>query len=760
MRHTLKRKGGESPFRSTLNRIVHTPLFWLAILYISIGIVYALVTPVFEKPDEDGHYGYILYLREQRALPPLIFAGGFPSEYKQPPLYYLVTTLLTSGLPADPDPERMLVTNPYMDFSVPGYRNDNRNVFLHPPHTTPLILGARLVSLLFGLGTVVAAYYLASQLSPQKSLVPIATAAVVGFQPKFMYIATAISNDVAAAFLGALAVALLVRRLQTGDFSCFAVLMGGILGLASITKVSGLVFFPLTALALLLIHRGFHRSFFRDGLVILVVALLVGGWWYVRNTLLYGDPLSTNVHAVSAAQVPPFAERFWRDLSSIERTFWANLSRTFISPTRLDKVFVWWGRISLVFLALGLAFNRAPRLALGVWLVLSSWPLTFLLLLITYWAQEGAWAYGRLLFPAIAPMALFFVMGWPCASPQRWQRLVMTFSTGIIVIASALTPFLSICPLYHPWRGWMEDQAEHAADITYVEPTTGDRIVQFIGYSLPEPYALPGSYLPVELCWQPLAQTDTPYTMLVQLLDLSPLNVHASPGVWGGRRTYPGLGNLPTDRWTPGRPFCDQVLVHVSAETPTPMGAAIEIGFFDRQTGARLRAENPEGDSIDLAVVRGVPILSPDGVPTVERPARYVLDEAIGLDQVQISGPVDDTLTLTLTWQSLQPVPYDATTFVHLKGTDGSLVAQVDRQPFDGRFPTSYWLPGQVVTDVVSLSPLPAVHDRKLVLSVGMYTWPSLERLAVVDTYGTPQLDNMATFDVSSLLTEKEAIVP
>lgn len=737
--------------------MVRAPLFWLAILYMLVGVVYALVTPVFEKPDEDGHYGYILYLREQRALPPLIFAGGFPSEYKQPPLYYWVVTLLTRWLPADADPERMLLTNPYMDFSVPGYRNDNRNVFLHPPYMTPLVLGSRLVSLLFGLGTVVAAYDLAFQLFPNKSPIPMATAAVVGFQPQFMYIATAINNDVAAAFLGALVIALLARRLQTGDFSHFALLLGGVLGLASITKVSGLVFFPLTALALFFIHRGFRRSFFRDGLVILAVALLVGGWWYARNTLLYGDPLSTHVHTVSAAQVPPFAERFWRDLSSIERTFWANLSRTFVSPTRLDKVLIWWGRISLVFLALGLVFNRPPRLAPRVWLVLLSWPLTFLLLLLVYWAQEGAWAYGRLLFPAIAPMALFSVLGWSTVFPAHWRRIVLPCGAGVIVTVSVLVPFLSIYPLYHPWREWDPERVEHSVDITYTDPATGDKIARLVGYSLPEPYALPGSYLPVELCWQPLAQTDAPYTMLVQLLDLSPLNVHASPGVWGGRRTYPGLGNLPTDRWTPGQPFCDQVLVHVSAEIPTPMGTAIEIGFVDRQSGARLWAENSEGDPIDLAIVRGAPILSPDGLPTSEQPARYVLDNAIALKRAQISGPVDHTATLTLTWQSLQSVSYDATVFVHLMGSDGDLAAQADRQPLEGRFPTSYWLPGQVVTDVVSLSPVSSVCGEEFVLHVGMYTWPSLERLPVVDASGAPQPDHLAVFDVWSLLTDEEA---
>ena len=197
-----------------VSQIVRSSLFWLAILYLAAGLAYALVAPVFEKPDEDGHYGYILYLREHHTLPPLYFSDGFSSEYKQPPLYYFVASVLTGWLPTVADPDALLVTNPYIQHSVPGYRSDNRNVFLHPPHTTPLILGVRLVSLLFGLGTMIAAYYLALQLFPQESLVPIATAAVTGFQPKFLYMATAINNDAIVAFFGTLIVTLLVRRLR------------------------------------------------------------------------------------------------------------------------------------------------------------------------------------------------------------------------------------------------------------------------------------------------------------------------------------------------------------------------------------------------------------------------------------------------------------------------------------------------------------------------------------------------------------------
>ena len=747
-----------------VSRIVRSSLFWLAVLYLAAGLAYALVTPVFEKPDEDGHYGYILYLREHRALPPLTFSEGFPSEYKQPPLYYAVASVLTGWLPRVAEPERLLAPNPYMDFSVPGYREDNRNVFLHPPHVTPVVLGARLVSLLFGLGTMIAAYYLALQLFPRQSLVPIAAAAVVGFQPQFLYLATAVNNDVPLAFFGTLAILILMARLQRGQSTYFAPSLGVILGLASITKVSGLVFFPLAGLTLLLIHRGVNRAFLRDGFIILGVALLVGGWWYARNALLYGDPLSITTHTSVYGAPRPFGNRIQHDLLSIEHTFWANPSRTFVSQMWLDKIVIWWGRVSLALLLLRFTFyvsrftfhvSRSTSRAL---IVLLSWPITFLLLLIVYWTQQAAWAYGRLLFPAIAPIGLLFVWGWWHTFPPRWRRLSLTIGAGVVVIVSILIPFASIYPLYHPWREWTGEQIEHPVDTIYVEPETGTQIAQLVGYHLPEPHTFPGAYLPIELCWRPLAQTDVPYTVLVQLLDLGQLDDQASPGVWGGRRTYPGLGNLPTDRWTPDQSFCDTVLVQVSPDTPTPLGAAIEVGFIDPRTDSRLQATSAEGESLETSFLRGVPILSLGEPLASELSPRYVLGDAIGLGQVEAQRG-ENTITLTLAWQSLQSVPYDATIFVHLRGADGELLAQADRQPLDGRFPTSYWLPGLVVTDTIHL-PLASEYDGPLTLNVGMYTWPSLERLPVVDASGVPQSGNVIALDMSAAVNVEEGTAP
>jgi hypothetical protein len=245
--------------------------------------------------------------------------------------------------------------------------------------------------------------------------------------------------------------------------------------------------------------------------------------------------------------------------------------------------------------------------------------------------------------------------------------------------------------------------------------------------------------------------------VFVQLLDMSQTNVHGAPGMWGSRRTYPGLGNLSTDRWAPDQPFCDTVYVQVSPEAPTPLGTVIEIGLIDPETGNRLQATSAQGDVLDISAVRGVSILPADTLPVAEQPSRYILDNAIALNDLDISRALDNSLTLTLTWQSLRPVTFDATTFVHVLGADGNVLAQVDRQPLDGRYPTSFWVSGQVITDVLSLSPTPETYDAfrreqelgSLVLNIGMYTWPSLQRLVVTDASGTAQPENVIAVEIT-----------
>jgi hypothetical protein len=354
------------------------------------------------------------------------------------------------------------------------------------------------------------------------------------------------------------------------------------------------------------------------------------------------------------------------------------------------------------------------------------------------------------LFPAIAPIALLFVAGWNFAFPPRWRSSILTISVGTMIVASSLIPFVSLHPLYNPSREWQASQVEHSVEITYVEPETKKQIARLIGYNLSRPYIAPGEYIPLELCWEPLGHTHLPYVMFVQLLDLHQTDADSSPDVWGRRMTYPGLGSRPTDRWALQQAFCDTVLIQAFPDTPTPLGVAIEVGFFNPENESRLEIVDKENDPIALAHIGGISIISPQALSATRRAAPYIFDNAIGLEPIQFSGTPGRSITLTLTWQSLQSVSYDATVFIHLKGADGSTLAQVDREPLDGRFPTSYWFPGQIITDVISLPLARDLPNETLAVHVGMYTWPSLQRLPVIDAVGNPQRDNVIVTDWTS----------
>ena len=63
-----------------------------------------------------------------------------------------------------------------------------------------------------------------------------------------------------------------------------------------------------------------------------------------------------------------------------------------------------------------------------------------------------------------------------------------------------------------------------------------------------------------------------------------------------------------------------------------------------------------------------------------------------------------DTLTLTLAWGALAEIDADYTFFVHVfDPATETIVAQVDTMPHNYLHPTSAWIPGEIVTDTVTL---------------------------------------------------------
>ncbi len=133
----------------------------------------------------------------------------------------------------------------------------------------------------------------------------------------------------------------------------------------------------------------------------------------------------------------------------------------------------------------------------------------------------------------------------------------------------------------------------------------------------------------------------------------------------------------------------------------------------------------------------------PGGAPLAQHPASATLGDTVeflGYDLETGSWKLEagtrnteHAIHLILYWRTIRHMKEDYTVFMHLVDSQGRLVAQADVQPFDGAFPTSRWPVGAVVGCPLTIS-LPAeAPPGQYTLKVGLYHWPTLERLPVAD---------------------------
>lgn len=96
---------------------------------------------------------------------------------------------------------------------------------------------------------------------------------------------------------------------------------------------------------------------------------------------------------------------------------------------------------------------------------------------------------------------------------------------------------------------------------------------------------------------------------------------------------------------------------------------------------------------------------------------------------------------VTLYWEAVRPPEDNYIVFVHLVDANGEASASHDRPPMDGKYPTRAWRAGEVVPDTHRLVLDPEATGGTHRLLVGMYRWPSLERLLVRDKERVEQPD-------------------
>ena len=114
--------------------------------------------------------------------------------------------------------------------------------------------------------------------------------------------------------------------------------------------------------------------------------------------------------------------------------------------------------------------------------------------------------------------------------------------------------------------------------------------------------------------------------------------------------------------------------------------------------------------------------------------------DAIELTDVSVERS-DREWRVNLAWSAATAPDTDYTAVVYAcDGRCSQATAQDDAQPGGRYYPTHWWRPGDVVVDVRALK-LPAEELRTPKLAVGLYAWPSLERLSVTSPSGPARAD-------------------
>ncbi len=730
-----------------IERVLHThrEIVLVLMLFIALGGLYSVITPLFEAPDEPWHFAYVQHVASGRGLPVQSLdqpAHLARQEASQPPLYYLIAAAATLWIDTSDFPA-ILWENPHYGFAVPGVVNDNKNLFIHtalesfPYGGAVLAIHiARFVSVLSGALAVLFTYLLALRIFPDQKFLAAGAAAVAAFVPQFLFISGAVSNDSTITAMSALSLWLIVRMFFIQPQTRDAAALGVATGLAALAKVSGLGLVFLAALVTIYVVGKNSRRLVIQLSTLAIVFTLVAGWWYLRNWMLYGEFTGTEMmrSIFGARQTPLTFDQFNTQLNEVRETFWigfgwGNVRAQPILYTAFDLL----RAVSGIGIVVGLVRQRGERLP---FFVLVLWTLLVIGELVR-WMMLTQAPHGRLLFPALPALATLIVFGLTRWASARFQSIV-AHGLGMAMFAlAAIAPFTILEPAYafpSPLSAAEAQNIAHRVDINY-----GHKI-KLLGYAVSPRVARADGSIELMLYWQSLAAMDDDYSIGIALLDS---NQHAL----ASRNSYPGHGLLPTRLWHAGQMIRDSYWLPIPADAPAPSIAQIQISLFSRAFTRNLPAFDPNDQAITPIVGRfKIGSARPSEV-RAQNSTAYIFGKQIALVGYDLHS--NPSLDLTLYWKRLAPVSNDYTVFVHILDANDKIIAQKDQEPANGSNPTSFWDDGEIVVDSHSFN-LPADARGAYRIQVGLYRADTGMRLSIMDAKENTLGDHviLASFEV------------
>ncbi|MFE7846055.1 ArnT family glycosyltransferase [Microbacterium sp. NPDC057407] len=442
---------------------------------LAVMVLWALLVPVFGAPDEHAHvnsavrltqeiawpdpgdaamYGMVAAAREEAALPAAdrsTFAeldervpgwGGVDQMTQHPPLYYAFGAAVLQSI---------------------GFMELRADI---------AVTALRLAGLIFALPLPLLLWNSVRRLTRSPKAAVLAAASILAV-PQLAHIFAAVSNDGLTVLLCSVVIWLAIRAM-TGDHRWRTVLgMGAALGLALLVKGTALPFVPFVAAVLLIWprHSPFLARLLRAG-ASLLLAFAIGGWWWVRNVLRFGDIQPSGLANVRdtvpwepGTEPNPigFLDRLW---SRASVSFWGNFGwLEFPLPQMLTDILTVAALLVVAFYAYRRGATRLPAI------VLTALPVVLLLMLfLNTWrhylrTQQFTGMQGRYFFVALVALVAVSAIAWRRFVAAEHRVRVGLALLGVFAGLAAFGLFRAYCGLYENdiYRITLEGMREWAA---------------------------------------------------------------------------------------------------------------------------------------------------------------------------------------------------------------------------------------------------------------------------------------------------------
>jgi hypothetical protein len=721
----------------------HVPFALLLLLFAFLCVVYGRVVTPFEGPDEEDHVAYIIWLRQNGRLPHPVedFNQAGRQQTGQAPLYYVTAAAYSHLLPVDFDRLGQRPTlNPWHAFPTPAHLIDNRNRYTMSPHTHALTpdevalsranYWLRTLSPLFGMIALAGIYRAGWLLWPGGRRWALLAVMGMAFTPLLLQGFSVVSNDVAVIAFSAWVLTGALHLVHRWDDPRAALVAGIFMGLAALSKTSGLGLWPLPLLAVALgwwARRGSPWKAARSLGIVLGAALLISGWWYLRGWLLFDDPFGFEPHRrmewaqTELTSLAGAVEKF----RQMPRLLWANFGWGNVVPGNWALVLP--GAAVLLGALGGLGRRFDPRALLLLAAVVLGAAAIF------QWMRVSAIVPARLFFPFYGALVLLVVWGL-----LRFPALLPYWAGGLGGLA-LIVAVVTVYPAFGPPR-----LLDTPPDNLHGRPLdfSGPRL---LGYRIEgEPLTTQTDRLWATLCWQ-APDADDPvairHAFAIRIMDLD------FQRVIGERESYPGLGRYTL--WQPGKTFCDHFRLPVDPERIEPGRIyPVLVSLFDYPAGVILPAYTADGQPTNTIVGH----LRSAAAETLD--AETLSQAAYRFDPVRLVEHAFDSeeMTLRLVWSPVARPGRELSMFAHIFNADGDFAAQVD-QPLGGEhYPSWAWNAYERIEMIIEL-PVNDLHPGQYRIAVGVYDPQTMERLPATDLDGEPLSDNMAFIDTVILDT-------